>query len=126
MLCSRKGISSLGAKALPLIVHLIEEGLCYQGCQGEETGNHKIFFFIVKRTKKAYPCTHTLLNLFHASSVFLVACHADIFREMVLLARGLGMPQGEYVFIYFTNMPGDRLLGDYSWKRGDELDLVST
>ena len=115
--------SSFGAKAFPLIVHLIEGRLC---CQVEETGNHKIFFFILKMTKKAYPCTYTLLNLFHASSVFLVACHADIFREMVLLARGLGMPQGEYVFIYFTNMPGDRLLGDYSWKRGDELDLVST
>ena len=57
--------------------------------------------------------------------VFLVSCHADTFRQMVLLARNFGMPQGEYVFIYFSNVPGEiMLMGDYSWKRGDSLDEV--
>ena len=58
-------------------------------------------------------------------TVFLVASHANIFREMMLLAQRQGMTEGEYVFIFFSNLPGEiSLLGDYSWKRGDDLDQV--
>ena len=34
------------------------------------------------------------------------------------------MKAGEYAFIFFFSIPGDPTLGDYSWERGDELDMV--
>ena len=57
-------------------------------------------------------------------SVFLVCCNGDIFRQMVLLSKDLGMAVGEYAFLFFYSIPGDPMLGDYSWRRGDDLDLV--
>ena len=43
---------------------------------------------------------------------------------MVLLAQDIGMAVGEYAFIFFYSIPGDPMLGDYFWKRDDELDSV--
>ena len=43
---------------------------------------------------------------------------------MVLLAKTLGMERGEYAFIAYNQLPGDPVLGDFSWKRGDNLDQV--
>lgn len=57
-------------------------------------------------------------------TVFLVSCHGDIFRKMVLLAQHVGMRQGEYTFIFFHVLKGDPVLGDYTWKKGDSLDPV--
>ena len=58
-------------------------------------------------------------------TVFLVSCHGDIFRKMVLLAQHVGMKQGEYTFIYFHILKGDPLIGEYTWKKGDSLDPVT-
>ena len=45
----------------------------------------------------------------------------------MLLAQEQGMTRGEYVFIFFSNLPGEiTLMGDYSWKRGDDRDKVGT
>ena len=43
---------------------------------------------------------------------------------MVLLSKDLGMAVGEYAFLFFYSIPGDPMLGDYSWRRGDDMDLV--
>ena len=43
---------------------------------------------------------------------------------MVLLSKDLGMAVGEYAFLFFYSIPGDPMLGAYSWRRGDDLDLV--
>ena len=44
---------------------------------------------------------------------------------MVLLSSYIGIPVGEFAFIFFYSIPGDPVIGDYSWRRGDELDAVS-
>ena len=54
-----------------------------------------------------------------------MSAHSDVFRRMVLLARQIGMEPGEYVFIFFVALKTDPLLGDFSWRRGDEFDMVS-
>ena len=56
--------------------------------------------------------------------MFLVVCHGDVFRQMVLVSRDIGMAAGEYVFIFYYSVPGDPALGDFSWARGDTLDMV--
>ena len=55
----------------------------------------------------------------------MVCCNGDIFRQMVLLSSYIGIPVGEFAFIFFYSIPGDPVIGDYSWRRGDELDAVS-
>ena len=64
-------------------------------------------------------------NHFIFRTVFLVTAHSDVFRRMVLLARNIGMEPGEYVFIFFVVLKTDPLLGDFSWRRGDNFDVVS-
>ena len=58
-------------------------------------------------------------------SVFAVSCHGDVLRQLVLLARNLGMKQGEYIIIYFISDQSSAHIGKWHWERGDHLDLVS-
>lgn len=53
-----------------------------------------------------------------------VKVHADVFRQIMVVAFKLGMTTGEYAFIFlglFEGAPG----GDYTWKRNDEYDEVN-
>ena len=43
---------------------------------------------------------------------------------MVLLAHDIGMAPGEYAFIFFFQLVGDPVVGEYTWERGDQLDMV--
>ena len=45
---------------------------------------------------------------------------------MVLLAQNVGMNPGEYAFIFFFQLVGDPVVGEYTWERGDELDMVGS
>ena len=56
--------------------------------------------------------------------VFLVFCHGNVFRQMVLLAPEVGLKEGEFVFMMYTSTPGNPTIGDISWERGDALDKV--
>ena len=56
--------------------------------------------------------------------MFVVCAHGDIYRQMMLLSRHLGMERGEYVFIFFNVLKGDTIEGDFSWRRGDKNDQV--
>ena len=66
----------------------------------------------------------TFFAIFFIFLVFVVCCHGDIFRQLVLMARTMGMEVGEYSFIFYTSQPGNPTIGDYSWERGDGYDLV--
>ena len=54
----------------------------------------------------------------------MVACEGDTFRDMVLLAQDMGMNPGEYAFIFWFSIVDDPPVGEYTWERGDELDMV--
>ncbi|KAH3838481.1 hypothetical protein DPMN_111891 [Dreissena polymorpha] len=58
------------------------------------------------------------------SRVFIVVCHGDVFRQMVLMASEI-LPLGDYVFIFFFQFSGDFPIGEYHWARGDLLDQTA-
>ncbi|XP_053381094.1 atrial natriuretic peptide receptor 1-like [Mercenaria mercenaria] len=49
--------------------------------------------------------------------VFLVFCHGDVLREIVMVAQRSGLKEGEYVLIYMFEGHGSRTFGDYTWYR---------
>lgn len=66
-------------------------------------------------------CFHGMLYF----TVFVVCAQGDTYRKMALLAQSIGMKRGEYVLIFFNTLNRDEPEGDYSWKRGDNLDEVN-
>ena len=41
-----------------------------------------------------------------------------------MLATGLGMTPGEYIFIFMITDPNSDFVGNWQWERGDEFDMV--
>ena len=56
--------------------------------------------------------------------MFVVNCHGEYIRQLVMLATGLGMTPGEYIFIFMITDPNSDFVGNWQWERGDEFDMV--
>ncbi|XP_060585634.1 atrial natriuretic peptide receptor 1-like, partial [Ruditapes philippinarum] len=66
--------------------------------------------------------SRTIATAASKARVFIVSCHGDVFRKMVLKARQSGLVDGEYVFIFYFQLHGDPPVGKYTWRRDDDLD----
>jgi hypothetical protein len=49
--------------------------------------------------------------------VFLIFCHGDVLRELVLVAGKSGLLPGEYALIYMFEGHGSSTFGEYTWYR---------
>ncbi|XP_052788739.1 atrial natriuretic peptide receptor 1-like [Mya arenaria] len=68
----------------------------------------------------------TMAKAASVSRVFVVSCHGDVLRKMVIMAKSMTfLPFGEYVFIFFFQFFGNPIIGTFEWYRGDSLDPVA-
>ncbi|XP_045198693.2 atrial natriuretic peptide receptor 1-like isoform X2 [Mercenaria mercenaria] len=77
--------------------------------------------YTVPFNSEAVALNDELVKAFKTASrlarVFLVFCHGDVLREMILVAKRSGLKEGEFVFIYMFEGHGSATFGDYSWHR---------
>ncbi|XP_055346895.1 atrial natriuretic peptide receptor 1-like [Paramacrobiotus metropolitanus] len=95
-------------------------------CDGFETGmkriqNSNIVAYRFNMQQKNIDFRPTLLAASKNSRVIVIIAHGNTTREILVTAYGLGMAQGDYVYI--TAYPGEHpLYGYYRWQFHDEKD----
>ncbi|KAL5020199.1 hypothetical protein ScPMuIL_003091 [Solemya velum] len=65
-----------------------------------------------------------LIEASRISRVFIVACDAVFFRELMLTAHSMGKTGGEYVYIISRLFDGD-MAGQFTWKNDDDDDEIA-
>ncbi|XP_060577414.1 atrial natriuretic peptide receptor 1-like [Ruditapes philippinarum] len=102
------------------VVHnMTGANLQYQETFNQETTH--ITAFAAPFDAKADDLNKELVSAFdkamgHAR-VFLIFCHGDVLRELVLVAGKSGLLPGEYALIYMFEGHGSSTFGEYTWYR---------